>query len=75
MPAALAAAVIAALVSPEQYRLVGALMSLTTVLAGLSSSWYMIGLGRAGLIALFEILPRIIATIVAAVNPRPTKPY
>ena len=67
VPAALAAAVIAALVSPEQYRLVGALMSLTTVLAGLSSSWYMIGLGRAGLIALFEILPRIIATIAAAV--------
>ncbi len=67
LPAAILAGVIAALISPEGYRLIGALMGLAMVLAGLSSSWYMIGLGRAGLIALYEILPRILATIAAAV--------
>lgn len=67
IPSAVLAIGIAALVSPEGNRLVGALMALATVLAGLSSSWYMIGLGRAGLIALFEIAPRIVATVAAAI--------
>lgn len=66
VPSAAIAAGVAALVVPAGFALVGGLMSLVTVLAGLSSSWYMIGLGRAGLIALFEILPRILATIGAA---------
>jgi O-antigen/teichoic acid export membrane protein len=67
VPAAILAAVIAALVVPAGHGLVGALMSLAMVLTGLSSSWYMIGLGRAALIAVFEIAPRIVATIAAAV--------
>ena len=67
VPAAILAGVIAALVVPAGYGLVGALMSLAMVLTGLSSSWYMIGLGRAALIAIFEIAPRIIATVAAAV--------
>jgi O-antigen/teichoic acid export membrane protein len=54
-------------VVPAGHGLVGALMSLAMVLTGLSSSWYMIGLGRAALIAVFEIAPRIVATIAAAV--------
>jgi O-antigen/teichoic acid export membrane protein len=66
VPAAVLAVAIAALVSPDGYRLVGALMSLAMVLTGLSSAWYMIGLGRAGLIALFEIAPRMLATVLAA---------
>ncbi len=67
VPSAILAATIAAFVVPAGYGLVGALMSLATVLSGLSSAWYMIGLGRAGLIAVFEILPRMLATIAAAV--------
>ncbi len=66
LPAGVLAIVIAALVVPPGFALVGGLMALATVLAGLSSSWYMTGLGRAGLIALFEILPRIAATVLAA---------
>lgn len=67
VPSAILAAVIASIVVPAGYGLEGALMSLATVLSGLSSAWYMIGLGRAGLIAVFEILPRMLATIAAAV--------
>lgn len=67
VPASVLAVVIAALVVPHGFALVGGLMALATVLSGLSASWYMIGLGRAGLIALFEILPRIAATVAAAV--------
>ena len=40
-------------------------MALTMTLTGLSSAWYMIGLGRASAIALYEIAPRIVATIGA----------
>jgi O-antigen/teichoic acid export membrane protein len=67
VPASIVSVTVAALVVPPGYGLVGGLMALATVLAGLSSSWYMIGLGRAGLIAVFEILPRIAATVAAAV--------
>lgn len=67
VPAGVAAALIAALVVPAGFWLVGGLMALATVLGGLSSAWYMIGLGRAGLIAIFEIGPRIAATVAAAV--------
>lgn len=64
-PAALAAAATAALVAPDANRLDAALMAVAMSLTGLSSSWYIIGLGRAGLIALFEILPRMLATLAA----------
>ena len=66
LPAVIVAAVIAALASPEANRLDGALMSVAMTLTGLSSSWFMIGLGRAGLIVRYEILPRIVATALAA---------
>jgi hypothetical protein len=42
-------------------------MALTMTLTGLSSAWFMIGLGRASAIAIYEIAPRIIATIAAAI--------
>jgi O-antigen/teichoic acid export membrane protein len=67
LPAAALGAVIAALIVPSSHRLEGALMAVATVASGLAASWYMIGLGRAGLIALFEIAPRIAATVAAAV--------
>jgi O-antigen/teichoic acid export membrane protein len=68
IPSAVAAAIIAWLVSPEGNRGLGALMSVAmTMVGGLSSAWYMIGLGKASLIALYEILPKVFATAAAAI--------
>ncbi|MGJ8722327.1 MAG: polysaccharide biosynthesis protein [Salinibacterium amurskyense] len=67
LPSALLAAVIAALVSPSDYRVDAAVMAIAMTLTGLSSAWFMIGLGRASLIAIYEISPRIVATVIAAV--------
>lgn len=67
LPSALLAAVIAALVSPASYRVDAAVMAIAMTLTGLSSAWFMIGLGRASLIAIYEISPRIVATLIAAV--------
>jgi O-antigen/teichoic acid export membrane protein len=65
VPGAIVAAVLAALIAPESNRLDAAVMALAMTLSGLSSSWFMIGLGRASLIAIYEILPRIVATLAA----------
>ena len=65
VPSAVAAAVLAALIAPESNRVEAVVMAIATTLAGLSSSWFMIGLGRASLIALYEIVPRIVATLAA----------
>lgn len=67
VPCAVVAVVVALLIAPSSYRLDAGLMSLAMVFTGLSSAWYMIGLGRAGLIVFYEILPRIVATILAAI--------
>lgn len=67
VPGALAAVTVALLVSPASHQVEAALMALAMTLTGLSSAWYMIGLGRASAIALYEIAPRIVATITAAV--------
>lgn len=67
VPSAAVAIVVAAAVAPSSHRLEAALMALALTLTGLSSAWYMIGLGRASAIALYEIAPRIVATIAAAV--------
>lgn len=68
IPCAIVAVVLAMLISPESYRIEAGLMSLAMALTGLSSAWYMIGLGRAGLIVFYEMLPRIAATVLAAVG-------
>jgi len=65
-PAVVVAATLAAVIAPESHRLDAALMAIALTLGGLSSAWYMIGLGRAGLIVVFELLPRLIATAAAA---------
>ncbi|MGV8876239.1 MAG: lipopolysaccharide biosynthesis protein [Rhodoglobus sp.] len=67
LPSAILAAGIAAVVSPLEYRLDAAVMAIAMSLTGLSSAWFMIGLGRASLIALYEIAPRMAATLIAAV--------
>lgn len=66
LPAVVLAVVISAIIAPESHRLEAALMSAAMALTGLSSAWYMIGLGRAGLIVVYEMLPRIVATVLAA---------
>lgn len=66
LPAVVVAATVAAVVAPETHRIDAALMAIALTLSGLSSAWYMIGLGRAGLIVVFELLPRLVATTAAA---------
>ncbi|WP_010203453.1 lipopolysaccharide biosynthesis protein [Salinibacterium sp. PAMC 21357] len=67
VPSAVLAGGIAAAVSPSAYRVDAAVMAVAMSLTGLSSAWFMIGLGRASLIAIYEISPRIVATVIAAV--------
>ena len=55
LPSAVIAAVIAAVVSPDDYRIDAAVMAIAMTLTGLSSAWFMIGLGRASMIAIYEI--------------------
>ncbi|SDT42917.1 Membrane protein involved in the export of O-antigen and teichoic acid [Pseudarthrobacter equi] len=52
------------LAAPD-HRLDGAAMSMTTAVAGLSPAWYCIGAGKPALLATFDALPRVAATIVA----------
>lgn len=66
MPSTVIAVAVAVLIAPASHRLEAGLMAVAMTLTGLSSAWYMIGLGRAGAIALFEIAPRIAATLAAA---------
>lgn len=66
MPATFLAVAVAVIVAPASHRVEAGLMAVAMTLTGLSSAWYMIGLGRAGSIALYEIAPRIAATIAAA---------
>lgn len=67
IPCSIAAIAVAVAVAPSGTRLLAGVMAFGMTLTGLSSSWYMIGLGRALLIALYEIAPRLLATIVAAI--------
>lgn len=66
-PAAAVAATVAVLVAPAGHGIEAALMSLALALSGLSASWYMVGLGRVGHIVAYELAPRIVATLVAAI--------
>lgn len=67
VPAVVVAVAIAAVIAPDPHRLDAALMAIALTMGGLSSSWYMVGLGRAGLIVVFELLPRLVATALAAI--------
>lgn len=67
VPVVVVAATIAAVIAPSTHRLDAALMAIALTLGGLSSSWYMVGLGRAGLIVVFELLPRLVSTAAAAI--------
>lgn len=41
-------------------------MALASALAGLSPSWFCIGLGKPRLLAIYDTLPRVLATVAAA---------
>jgi hypothetical protein len=68
LPSALIAALIASAVSPHDNRVDSDVMAVAMSLTGLSSAWFVIGLGRASLIAIYEIAPRIVATVGAAIR-------
>jgi len=67
IPAAAVAAVVAVLVAPASHGAEAALMAIALALFGVSPSWYMVGLGRASLLVVVDILPRLAATLLAAV--------
>jgi len=66
LPAASAAGVVAALIAPQSHVVEAALMAVALALFGISPSWFVVGLGRASLIVLVDILPRLVATLAAA---------
>lgn len=54
------------LLLPGEVAPVGALTSMAFALAGLSPSWFAIGVGRPALMARFEVVPRTAGALVAA---------
>lgn len=54
------------LLLPATVAPVGALTSIAFALAGMSPSWFAIGVGRPALIARFEVLPRTAGALLAA---------
>ncbi|SMQ60628.1 polysaccharide biosynthesis protein [Agreia sp. VKM Ac-1783] len=58
--------IVAALVAVPEYRLESIWMALASATAGMSPAWFCIGLGRPKLLALYDTLPRFVATVVAA---------
>jgi len=58
-------AVIAGLLAVPELRLEAIAMSWTTAVAGLSPGWFCIGVGKPGLLAVYDTVPRVIATVAA----------
>lgn len=56
---------LAAFLAVPELRLEAVAMSWTTALGGLSVAWYCIGVGQPSLLAKFDTVPRVIATLVA----------
>jgi O-antigen/teichoic acid export membrane protein len=59
-------AVAAALLAPEGHALLAALTALGAATFGLSAFWYFVGVGRAGLAARYETVPRLLVLLAAA---------
>ncbi|MCU1522871.1 MAG: polysaccharide biosynthesis protein [Arthrobacter sp.] len=57
--------VIAALLAVPELRLEAIAMSWTTAVAGLSPAWFCIGVGKPGLLAVYDTIPRVVATLIA----------
>ncbi|MET3718305.1 MULTISPECIES: polysaccharide biosynthesis protein [unclassified Arthrobacter] len=56
---------LSAVLAVPELRLEAVAMSWTTALGGLSVAWYCIGLGKPSLLAKFDTIPRVIASLVA----------
>jgi O-antigen/teichoic acid export membrane protein len=65
--AAAAGIAVAGAVAPEDHRAEAALMAGAMSLSALAVTWYWIGVGRALPILWSEVLPRVLATVVATV--------
>ncbi|UVJ38306.1 polysaccharide biosynthesis protein [Arthrobacter sp. CJ23] len=61
-----AAALTATVVAVPEFATEAAAMCLAVALAGLSPAWFCIGAGQPKLLAVFDTLPRFIATLLAA---------
>jgi O-antigen/teichoic acid export membrane protein len=61
----LVVAIVIGLTKPQS-RVIGISMALAMAFSGLSAAWYNIGEGRASDIAIYEALPRLVATVAAA---------
>lgn len=59
------AVLIAALVAPASARPEAMLMAAAMSLTGLTTTWYMIGVGRALPLLTYDVLPRFVATLIA----------
>ena len=57
--------VIAGLLAVPELRLEAVAMSWTTAVAGLSPAWFCIGVGKPGLLAVYDTAPRVIAAVAA----------
>lgn len=60
------AAVVAAVVAVPQFQLEAAAMCWAVALTGMSPAWFCIGVGQPRLLALYDTIPRFLATVVAA---------
>jgi O-antigen/teichoic acid export membrane protein len=60
------AALVAAVLAPEGHALLAALTALGAATFGLSAFWYFVGIGRAGLAARYETVPRLVVLLAAA---------
>jgi len=61
-----AVAVVAFLVAPQEPAVV-ALMAVGSAVVGLTSAWYFVGLGRSGLVAVYETLPQVGISVLGSV--------
>ena len=63
--ACIGAVFVASLIAPDSHRVEAGLMAGVFSLAGLASTWYWIGVGRALPILWTEVVPRMVATLAA----------
>lgn len=64
-PVAAISVVLAAFLVDDEFRYASGLMSLSLCMVGLSPSWYYVGIAKPSSIALYDAVPRIIASIVS----------
>jgi PST family polysaccharide transporter len=59
-------AVVSVIVAVPGHRLQAVAMAMATALAGMSPAWFCIGLGQPRLLAIYDTVPRFVATAVSA---------